>query len=395
MSGKIVGWALTQRIGPDARKRRADAATTWRRKLVLCALAEHAKEHDGWCNPGQGLLAIKAECSVDTVQRDLDWLEGNGFITRKHRGGRGKGRQSDEYWLNVERVGDLTARLAEYRELNRTMQRFSHEEELNRKPGGAKPLLRAASKTATCSGPNRQSEPSLEPRGERSFAPEETDGAGGAVGDQSDPTEFTVAVGGPPRDDDDNDEDATREGRGAAGSPGAAGATCGDRKGSRAGAANDNGGRRLPFSPDVIRHIEGLGVDLGPLIDRYRTKTAGKRIGDPSAYLLRMGQDEAAKTAGVDIDTIKRVNGGSREDRAKAWAGATGIGAEPRPEHLASYRRRLKLRGVDPEERLEAWRKSRQGRQPFASAAMAEADLNSFDSTCEFRARTRTADAMH
>jgi hypothetical protein len=230
-----------------------------------------------------------------------------------------------------------------------------------------------------------------------------TEGASRTGGAKSHSAEFAESDGGPPmRGNDHNDEDAADGARDAAGSPGAEGATCANGNGDRAAAAdegaangapgNGDGGGRLPFTPDVIRRIVGLGVDLGPLLvkfERYRAKTeaAGKRIADPSAYFLAMAQDEAAKAAGVSRDTIKRVNGGTHEDRARAWAGAVGIGAEPRPEYIERFKQRLRIRRVDPEERLEAWRKSREGRQPFASQFAAEADLDRFDMAREFATR--------
>jgi hypothetical protein len=265
-----------------------------------------------------------------------------------------------------------------------------------------------------------------------------TDGACGTVGAQSQSMAFADTGIGLLRDDD-NDKDAGQGARDPVGSQRANGASCSIGKGDRAGAqhapsagaepgagaaegvpeapadANAPGmfaecgawaavgdviaaagahlvpgaanGKRLPFSHEVITHIARMGVDLIELIERYHVKTKGKKIVDPSAYLLRMAQGEAAKAAGVTIDTIKRVTSGSRESRAQAYAAAVGIGAEPGAKYLESYRRRLKLRGLDPEARLADWRKSREGQRPFASAAAAEADLSGFDATREFEAR--------
>ena len=53
--------------------------------------------------------------------------------------------------------------------------------------------------------------------------------------------------------------------------------------------------------------IVGIGVDLELLVDRFYEKTAGKHINDPSAYLLRMAQDEARAIGGgaeLSDDTI-------------------------------------------------------------------------------------------
>ena len=82
------------------------------------------------------------------------------------------------------------------------------------------------------------------------------------------------------------------------------------------------------FSAFVLHELVALGVDVGPLIERYETKTANKRIADPSAYLLRMGRDEAAKRCGATIEQIKGSTSQSRGERIAAAVSATG--AEPR-----------------------------------------------------------------
>jgi hypothetical protein len=58
-------------------------------------------------------------------------------------------------------------------------------------------------------------------------------------------------------------------------------------------------GQRLPFTADVLKEIGSLGLDVAAIIERYRERTAGRHIVDPSAYLLRIARDEAAKRLGV------------------------------------------------------------------------------------------------
>jgi hypothetical protein len=62
MSIAAVSWALRQKVG--------DATA----KLVLIALADFADENDQ-CWPSQKLLAERAECSIDTVQRKIKIIE--------------------------------------------------------------------------------------------------------------------------------------------------------------------------------------------------------------------------------------------------------------------------------------------------------------------------------
>ncbi|WP_372411835.1 helix-turn-helix domain-containing protein [Streptomyces luteireticuli] len=66
-------------------------------KLVLLALCDHADE--AWsCYPGQKLLARKTSQGERTVRRHLEWLEEQGFLTRKPRFKVGR-RTSDRYWI--------------------------------------------------------------------------------------------------------------------------------------------------------------------------------------------------------------------------------------------------------------------------------------------------------
>lgn len=92
MSWQATNWALTQKTGDVGRK------------TVLLLLANLADE-EGSCFPGQERLAKESEQSVSTVYRQLKRLEADGFIRREHRNsrgeGRGKGRTSDRYYLNL------------------------------------------------------------------------------------------------------------------------------------------------------------------------------------------------------------------------------------------------------------------------------------------------------
>ena len=145
-------------------------------------------------------------------------------------------------------------------------------------------------------------------------------------------------------------------------------------------------GSRLPFTDAVLKKIAGLGVDVERLIQRYETKTSGKNIRDPCAYLLRMAQEEAAKAAGVTRDAIERVNSSSHAVRAAAFGSIMeGPFVPPSPEHIARLDRSLKQRGMDSAEMIARWKAT----QPkgCTTAAAAARSLDAFVTNEIHRAR--------
>jgi len=72
------------------------------------------------------------------------------------------------------------------------------------------------------------------------------------------------------------------------------------------------------FSPSVLRKIQDLGIDTGPLIERYFAKTKLKRVKDPSAYLLRMAKEAAADRDGVPVGVVDALVHGQPAEKAKA-----------------------------------------------------------------------------
>lgn len=88
MSNKAITWAWEQPVACA------------RDRLVLMALADHAND-DGECFPSQPQLAVKAMCSVDSVQRSLKRLIASGYVAIKSRGGIGNGRWANVYKLPV------------------------------------------------------------------------------------------------------------------------------------------------------------------------------------------------------------------------------------------------------------------------------------------------------
>jgi hypothetical protein len=118
---------------------------------------------------------------------------------------------------------------------------------------------------------------------------------------------------------------------------------------------------RLPFTADVLKAIASLGLDVKSLIERYQERTAGRRIVDPSAYVLRMARDEAAKQLGVPVAALASLESRDRAERASALAASVGAAAEPSEAVLRGVARRALLRGEKPSEIIAAWRASIRG----------------------------------
>jgi hypothetical protein len=115
-------------------------------------------------------------------------------------------------------------------------------------------------------------------------------------------------------------------------------------------------GNRLPFTADVLKAIDILGLDVTALVERYVKRTAGRRIADPSAYLLKMARDEAAKRLGVSAAALEAAASRDRARRATAQAASVGATAEPTAAVLRGVERRALLRGEKPGELVTAWR---------------------------------------
>lgn len=98
-------------------------------------------------------------------------------------------------------------------------------------------------------------------------------------------------------------------------------------------------GERLPFTGDVLRALVAMDVDLDALIERYRKRTKGKRIDDPSAYLLGMGRDDAAKRLGVSKEALKRLTSKNKAERAIAMGAAVGAFSKPSDAAIGKARR--------------------------------------------------------
>lgn len=95
MSIEAVAWALKQKL---PKKQTA--------KLILIALANHHNESTGECYPAKRKLMDAGCCDRRTVERNVKWLEDNGWIKRSARHAKkgGKGRQtSNSYLINFSK----------------------------------------------------------------------------------------------------------------------------------------------------------------------------------------------------------------------------------------------------------------------------------------------------
>lgn len=75
-------------------------------RFVLLVLADHAGEHKGepWkCYPSMDLIQEKTGQSIKTIERHLEWLADNGWISRRIRPGRRRQDGLYDYTLNREK----------------------------------------------------------------------------------------------------------------------------------------------------------------------------------------------------------------------------------------------------------------------------------------------------
>jgi hypothetical protein len=103
-----------------------------------------------------------------------------------------------------------------------------------------------------------------------------------------------------------------------------------------AGIDGDDGGG-LPFTPKTLRMVEAMGVDLNPLIKRYRgevAKKAQKRkrpIKDPNAYLLTMASDEVENRTGTPPDIARQLLSADMQERTAAIVAVASMQMQAKP----------------------------------------------------------------
>ncbi|SIT50476.1 hypothetical protein BN2476_830047 [Paraburkholderia piptadeniae] len=90
MSFDALAWAWNQKTGSSGRK------------ATLMGVAQFADE-DGYCWPGQRMLAEYTEQGERTVREHLVWLESNGYLSRCARKRPDGTNASDAYYLNLEK----------------------------------------------------------------------------------------------------------------------------------------------------------------------------------------------------------------------------------------------------------------------------------------------------
>jgi DNA-binding transcriptional ArsR family regulator len=96
MSIKALNWVLEDESIPESNDR-----------FVLLILANYADEN-GNCYPSRDNIAKKTRISVRSVQRSLNWLTDNGYITKEKRFFDGK-QSSNYYTLDFLGRGDTVA----------------------------------------------------------------------------------------------------------------------------------------------------------------------------------------------------------------------------------------------------------------------------------------------
>jgi len=142
----------------------------------------------------------------------------------------------------------------------------------------------------------------------------------------------------------------------------------------------------LPFASTTLQELYALGCDLDALIKRYQSRTKGRRIKDPSAYLLRMGREEIAKATGVTADEVKACSARNRGERQTNLAIVGGAYSNPDPIRVARSRR---TRGNVAVDQALAALSTRQ----FPTQAAVDRAFDAELSNAVLRARTPTVEA--
>jgi hypothetical protein len=93
--------------------------------------------------------------------------------------------------------------------------------------------------------------------------------------------------------------------------------------------STDGTAHYIKGSPSFLAVCHKLCVDPIPILKRFAEKTKGQKIRRPTAYLVRMAQEEAAERNGLTAADIAAVSVASREGRAEAMAAQVGVTPEP------------------------------------------------------------------
>ena len=120
-------------------------------------------------------------------------------------------------------------------------------------------------------------------------------------------------------------------------------------------------GDRLPFTDAALATCEAMGFARKTVVDRYWKRTKGRKIHDPSAYLIEMATDMAAKARGVSKDALRATLSNNATERAAAFGQAAGAPQEPTAPMRKIVTRRCQHARRDPIEMLAAWQASIKG----------------------------------
>jgi hypothetical protein len=120
---------------------------------------------------------------------------------------------------------------------------------------------------------------------------------------------------------------------------------------------DDELGERLPFTEQALSTCEKMGFTRKTLVDRYRQKTARRAtpIRDPSAYLITMAIDMAAKARGVPAQALRASLGRSPEEAGAGHARASGALPQPSETMLRNVTLRCERRGLMVTALIAAW----------------------------------------
>jgi hypothetical protein len=139
--------------------------------------------------------------------------------------------------------------------------------------------------------------------------------------------------------------------------------SCTEQIGSIASRTDGAPGDRLPFSDQALAACEQMGFTREAIVARYYERTARRRtpVRDPSAYLIAIAVDLAAKARGCTADDVRRSVSKDPEQRQAGQAQVTGAAREPSHECLERVRRRCETRGLMVTALVAAWQQRTRG----------------------------------
>lgn len=117
----------------------------------------------------------------------------------------------------------------------------------------------------------------------------------------------------------------------------------------------DCSGERLPFTEAALADCEAMGFTRQTVVEHYYARTKGRRVRDPSAYLVAMVADMAAKARGVSVDAMRATLSKNADQRAEGYQRATSAPPMLSASMYAALDRRCERAGQCVEAMLAAW----------------------------------------